>query len=1511
MPETSAPTQAEAAALALANKKQRLENEALTYRGLFDTINKDLVTTCTDMMSTTSQASINYLESISASLDDYAKNYIQAKIQLVGVDGGNAKTHNQESRSMNETAKASRQSIMNAIRKVESNLQKKAEDDAKAAAAAAAAAAKSPASAPSTGSEGNVRLQGTASPTKLKNTDSPGTLATFKRLFQSYFALSKLNLAATVDQQNSLIMLLDQELQNHLLTTVDPDTPIFDDPNDPKVVSCFSILEDRFRESYPLLVRRLNFFLLKQQKDENFAAFNAKLKQARLDADIDKMQPNDHMIFRIITGISDNNIREKLLKLKAPTLEVVESTILAAESAKASLQAVSGKTTASASQVQSGNSGKSSSNKKNQKGNQKGNSGKSSGGNSNNPGVCKKCGRSSAHATCPAAKAVCINCKQVGHFWKGKGDVILCPNPKAKSSGGGTKTESASFVQCLPAKSCAQDYLLTETIAFKPQPAVANAVTYYVNDNPSRPTPKMSVTFAAQGQSVDFKAVPDTGATRTVVNWDIIEDLGLTLRSTDSQLIEASGRDLTVCGETVFKVSAGDMSAEVDALVVHGLYSNALISWHDLIELGVLHRSFPEPLPSAMILQVAEKDSKEKIIEDFPDVLMDKFHASTNKMTGSPMKIQLRDDIDVKPTRVNTARTVPVHLQKSANALIESLLQAGIIERVGPRATDWCSPAHFVEKPPTESRPEVDSRLVTDFTGLNRFVKRPVHPFYSPRDLMRQFPPDAKVFARFDALHGYFQVPLDEESKDLTVFLIAQGRFRYCVAPMGLNASGDEFCFRTDITIVDLDWIMKIVDDYLVHAPTYEILWKRVRLFLERMRSSGICLSLKKFAVGREMKFAGFVVSDEGLKPDPAKIAAIAKFPTPKDTTTLKSFLGLAQQLAMFLPDLSQCTVIMRELLRRGVAWNWTPEIDAEFVRAKSILAKAPVVQPFDPELPTVLLTDASALYGMGYALCQRNGQGHLQLVSCGSKSLSPAETRYAVIELECLAIKYGILDNEYYLRGMKEFVVYTDHRPLDGIFKKNLCDLSNARLLRFREALADYNFTVEWVEGKTHLIADALSRNPVFGPEDGDHEDPVAAVVLQCIATDPAFSDIFDHGLKDHFHSALADAIEKKQPAVAPHKSDWENMSVIRRDDDNAPLVVVDGRRILVPEGHRREILRRLHASHSGESKTLQNARKLYSWPGMKNQIIQMTRNCGPCQELRPSQPREPFRVDPMGATSPMEALGMDLFHCKSEFLLVVDRFSGFIWVRKLRNLDTDAIIRHLRGIFDEFGNPERIRTDGGPQFRGGFTEFCEKRFIIHEKSSPHNPNSNGLAESAVKNAKYLLMKTNESGEDYATALSEWRNTPRADGYSPAEAFFGRRPRGLLPALPQPEFDAKDFVEKRTRSKAKSLIRADKHTEPLQDLEPGDRVIVQDPLTKRWTLVATVTKVYAKGRSFDVETDEGVVYRRNRRFLRLLWADQVPEEPAIFQEHPSVSDQVPELPLRRSARLLAKKKAE
>ena len=208
----------------------------------------------------------------------------------------------------------------------------------------------------------------------------------------------------------------------------------------------------------------------------------------------------------------------------------------------------------------------------------------------------------------------------------------------------------------------------------------------------------------------------------------------------------------------------------------------------------------------------------------------------------------------------------------------------------------------------------ISVRMVTDFTKINKFVIRPVHPFPSVQDIVQCIPAGTAFFAKMDAIHGYFQLALDEESLRLTTFLPPSGRYRCLRALMGLSLSSDEWCRHSDTVLVGLPFARKIMDDILVWSPDLPTLIDRIKITAERCKKIYVILSRKKFKIGNEISFAGLVISSQGIKPDPNRIKALTQFPVPKDVSDVRSFLGLANQLSGFVPNFSHMSVKLREL---------------------------------------------------------------------------------------------------------------------------------------------------------------------------------------------------------------------------------------------------------------------------------------------------------------------------------------------------------------------------------------------------------------------------------------------------------------------------------------------------------------------------------------------------------------------------------------------------------------------
>jgi hypothetical protein len=1293
-------------------------------------------------------------------------------------------------------------------------------------------------------------------PERLTPEHSPVDYRVWRGRFDAYYSSSNMRVAEVADQRAYLFNCLDITLEKRIKPFCLAHTPVYDDG---LVRGCLSRLDDEFNDIHPVLVRRLDFMKESQKAKQPFAEFYAALCAQGDEADLPTMNPEDLYVMRLIAGAHDPKLREKFLREANPTREILlrvarehERATVANKHIDAAESASHGINVQRATSSGGGGFRKSSNVDEFFRAHM---------AKLRSQGICTFCGMKNCAAKCNRKQLRCGFCKAGGHAI---GACVKKAKAAAGVASGGSNSASAT-VASLPAS---QDSSPPPPTPPPPQ-GLANAVaTVQINAlYQCNPTPRVRLYLEDLDthRAINVSCIPDTGATMSVISEDLVATFGFTRRPGDKHRLRAANGNYMTCTGTVgVRLRLGEADVNTQMLITDAFTQDVFIGWQDLQRLGIIPRAFPAPIEASVASMAAFPSDPEPLLKslkaEFPDVFNDQL---IRPMKGKPMTIHLQENY--VPTKCLTARQTPIHLAEDAADLLGKSLASGVIVPTTV-PTEWISPAFFVPKPNGRG-----ARMVCDFTALNKYVKRPVHPFPSPLQLFQRIGPDAKFFAVFDAVQGYHQIPLDHASSLLTTFILPEGRFRYTRAPMGLNASSDEWCARSDVALEGLTGVQKIVDDILVYAPTMQDLALRARAVLARCAQHGITLADTKAQLGTAVQFAGYAVGADGIKPDPDKVAAIDRFPAPKGLMELRSFLGLAVQLASFVPDLAHMSAPLRGLLRRDTAYNWLPEHQEAFDRIKQLLTSPLVCAFFAPGAPIRLLTDASRLRGIGYAL-QQQFDGVWKLIRCGSRFLTDPESRWATIELEALAIFYGITSCAHFLRGAPHFEVITDHRPLPHAFRKTLSDVENVRIARMREKLTPFNFSVVWCQGKQHMAADALSRNPVFDAP----EDTVVCDVNICLVFDDPLLDSFkEQAVEDPDYAAIAQAVRRGQDVrsdspTAAYRGVWDRLSV-----DDRGLVVLDGHRLVVPVALRPKILQLMHRGHCGIVKSQKLAKSLYFWPGMPSDIKNLVEACEACQTLRPSLHTD-IVLSPPPADEPFDQVGTDLFEfAGNDYIVLVDQYSGFPLVAKLPNIRSETVIRALDSWFLEFGYPRRIISDHGRQFLEGFDEWCQTHGIIHKPlmSSPHNHRANGLAEAAVKQVKHLLKKA-DGWSDFNVRLLYYRTTPRAVGdKSPAELFFKRQLRTDLPAWspPPPDVDEGNEIGD----------GVDSHVDRLPPLKIGERVRLQNPLSKLWDDTAVVVATRDAGRSYFVSKDsDGRQLLRNRRFLKPLPPSAFPSDP-------------------------------
>ncbi|XP_030848894.1 uncharacterized protein K02A2.6-like [Strongylocentrotus purpuratus] len=284
-------------------------------------------------------------------------------------------------------------------------------------------------------------------------------------------------------------------------------------------------------------------------------------------------------------------------------------------------------------------------------------------------------------------------------------------------------------------------------------------------------------------------------------------------------------------------------------------------------------------------------ESKYAIVDDYEDVF--------EGLGCVPGKHHITLKEHAQPVQ-HACRKIPFPLRNQLKDELDKMERLKVITPVD-EPSDWVSSLVVVMKKNNQLRVCLDPR------DLNRSIKREHYQLPSRDEITAQFA-GAKYFSKFDASSGFWQIELDEESSRLCTFITPFGRYRFLRLPFGVCSAPEVFHKIVHNLFAHIPGVNTMMDVIVVWGSTQQEHDTRLKQVLDIAQEANLKLNRDKceFNVS-QMTFIGDVISgfEQGVQPDPKKVAAILNMERPQNKQDVQRFLGMINYQGKFIPDLS------------------------------------------------------------------------------------------------------------------------------------------------------------------------------------------------------------------------------------------------------------------------------------------------------------------------------------------------------------------------------------------------------------------------------------------------------------------------------------------------------------------------------------------------------------------------------------------------------------------------------
>lgn len=690
---------------------------------------------------------------------------------------------------------------------------------------------------------------------------------------------------------------------------------------------------------------------------------------------------------------------------------------------------------------------------------------------------------------------------------------------------------------------------------------------------------------------------------------------------------------------------------------------------------------------------------------------------------------------------------LPHGLKAESNNIINDMLQNGIIKH---SKSPWNNPYFLVKKKNGKYR------FVLNFRKLNEITKKDAFPIPLIEDIFSDME-GACIFTSLDLANGYWQIALDDSSKEKTAFSANNNHFEFNVMPYGVCNGPSTFQRTIQQVLVGSNCLPPYIDDVVIATNSWEDHRASLTDILTKLKKAGFKLNPEKCSfVKSSIVYLGHLLSKKGIQPDPQKVQSLLKLKAPSNAKETQMVFGFCNYLRSYVPRFAEIMKPISSLLQvKPNQFKWTTEADLAFTSIKEIIANQCLRHFPNFSKSFELSVDASNM-AIGATLSQNGAP-----IIFDSRLLSKAERNYSTTDKEYLALVWAFGKFRQYLVNQK-CVVKTDHKPLLGLVKGAP---RNQRHARYQQILEEFTFEFAHISGSENILPDTLSR--LTKSDD---------ILISSSVVDALAGEIIAAQYNDKECKQIKHCLETNQMFKSPLRcpDQW------KLDKDK---VLYHSSRMYVPLASRESLINTFHnCGHFGINPTMAKIRQRYIFPKMWGLVRNIIKKCVVCQKEKNYGPVKapllhlpdsgPFELVCIDIVGPVKLSGNFKF-----LLTIIDNYSKWVEAVPLCHIDANSVAKaFVNHWVYRWGPPVVLHSDRGTQFESVVMEsVCKILGTKKSRTTAYRPEGNGSLERFHRCLKDRLRCSQRNWKEVLDeVLFEYRITPSVTGEAPIKRLLG-----------------------------------------------------------------------------------------------------------------------------------------